>query len=212
MGIFSKRQPAMPMLAMRDPLDEGEYDFDVVGESRCREALLRIIVAADDRERELGEVYRLATLVREPDNPFDPNAVRVLISAEPVGYITRDSAPFVAELVDRAATHGRELAVLSRVGWDTDNADPPIGVFLALPLAPDLPSLTLIPGEDLDRARDARNAELDRLLDETDAPDPNAVDLPNPAAGPPADWYADPHGIARLRYWDGAAWTDHTSS
>lgn len=28
---------------------------------------------------------------------------------------------------------------------------------------------------------------------------------------PPADWYADPHGIARLRYWDGQVWTDHTS-
>lgn len=28
---------------------------------------------------------------------------------------------------------------------------------------------------------------------------------------PPADWYADPHGVARLRYWDGDAWTDHTS-
>jgi collagen type III alpha len=33
--------------------------------------------------------------------------------------------------------------------------------------------------------------------------------LPPPL--PPADWYADPHGIARLRYWDGQAWTDHTA-
>ncbi|MER7971647.1 phospholipid scramblase-related protein [Streptomyces sp. NPDC096080] len=28
----------------------------------------------------------------------------------------------------------------------------------------------------------------------------------------PAGWYADPHGAAKtLRYWDGSAWTDHTS-
>jgi hypothetical protein len=27
----------------------------------------------------------------------------------------------------------------------------------------------------------------------------------------PADWYPDPSGRARLRYWDGIAWTDHTA-
>lgn len=28
----------------------------------------------------------------------------------------------------------------------------------------------------------------------------------------PADWYPDPHGEARLRYWDGSAWTSHTNN
>jgi hypothetical protein len=27
----------------------------------------------------------------------------------------------------------------------------------------------------------------------------------------PPDWHPDPKGEARLRYWDGAKWTDHTS-
>jgi uncharacterized RDD family membrane protein YckC len=27
-----------------------------------------------------------------------------------------------------------------------------------------------------------------------------------------ADWYPDPQGQARLRYWDGQRWTDHTSA
>lgn len=27
-----------------------------------------------------------------------------------------------------------------------------------------------------------------------------------------ADWYPDPTGQARLRYWDGAQWTDHTAA
>jgi hypothetical protein len=30
-------------------------------------------------------------------------------------------------------------------------------------------------------------------------------------AGQPAGWYADPKGEKRLRYWDGAAWTDRTA-
>jgi uncharacterized RDD family membrane protein YckC len=28
----------------------------------------------------------------------------------------------------------------------------------------------------------------------------------------PANWYPDPHGQARLRYWDGQRWTEHTSA
>jgi hypothetical protein len=29
---------------------------------------------------------------------------------------------------------------------------------------------------------------------------------------PPADWYPDPHGQARLRWWDGNQWTDQTAN
>jgi len=46
------------------------------------------------------------------------------------------------------------------------------------------------------------------------APAPAAAPPEPPAAhpGPPAGWYPDPQGLARLRYWDGTAWTDHTSA
>jgi collagen type III alpha len=36
------------------------------------------------------------------------------------------------------------------------------------------------------------------------------IGVPPPSL-PPADWYPDPHGLARLRYWDGDAWTEHTA-
>jgi uncharacterized protein DUF2510 len=32
------------------------------------------------------------------------------------------------------------------------------------------------------------------------------------SSGPPPGWYPDPQGQARLRYWDGAAWTEQTSA
>lgn len=45
---------------------------------------------------------------------------------------------------------------------------------------------------------------------ETPAAEPEPV---APAAEPavPAGWYADPSGRFELRYWDGAAWTEHVS-
>jgi uncharacterized RDD family membrane protein YckC len=51
---------------------------------------------------------------------------------------------------------------------------------------------------------------------EPTAPEPAAPEPaqpPPPAAPPlpPANWYPDPSGHARLRYWDGSRWTDHTA-
>jgi hypothetical protein len=40
------------------------------------------------------------------------------------------------------------------------------------------------------------------------APDPIASTPPAPRAVTGADWYPDPADRARLRYWDGAGWTD----
>jgi hypothetical protein len=41
---------------------------------------------------------------------------------------------------------------------------------------------------------------------------PAAPAPPAQSAGPPAGWYPDPQGQARLRYWDGATWTEQTSA
>jgi uncharacterized RDD family membrane protein YckC len=48
---------------------------------------------------------------------------------------------------------------------------------------------------------------------------PPPTGVPAPPSAPPAggaqqkaDWYPDPQGQARLRYWDGQRWTDHTSA
>lgn len=41
---------------------------------------------------------------------------------------------------------------------------------------------------------------------------PPQAPTPNPGSSAPADWYPDPKGEARLRYWDGIAWTDNTAA
>ncbi len=62
-------------------------------------------------------------------------------------------------------------------------------------------------------------AGLAAQVDETEAAPvlaaatPAAAPEPAPAPEPavPAGWYADPSGRYELRYWDGAAWTEHVS-
>jgi uncharacterized RDD family membrane protein YckC len=44
------------------------------------------------------------------------------------------------------------------------------------------------------------------------APPPPVNAPPAPPDAQPANWYPDPHGQARLRYWDGQRWTEHTSA
>jgi uncharacterized RDD family membrane protein YckC len=49
------------------------------------------------------------------------------------------------------------------------------------------------------------------------APMPAAASAPEPvgvgaaSAAPKADWYPDPRGEKRLRYWDGSSWTENTA-
>jgi len=42
-----------------------------------------------------------------------------------------------------------------------------------------------------------------------EAPPPDPIPEPAPPPLPPANWYPDPDGSARQRYWDGSAWTEH---
>lgn len=44
-----------------------------------------------------------------------------------------------------------------------------------------------------------------------DTPGPQATPSADVPAAPPQAWYADPYGAARLRWWNGSAWTEHTA-
>lgn len=67
----------------------GRHDLEVVGESQYQDNLWRMIGGRrDDRVR----VEVQAVLLAEPDNPYDPNAITVLIDGAKVGYLCREDA------------------------------------------------------------------------------------------------------------------------
>ncbi len=59
-------------------------------------------VALDEIEAH-GKVGRELWLEREPRNKYDENAVRVKLFSRKIGYVPREEAEFVAELMDRGA-------------------------------------------------------------------------------------------------------------
>lgn len=55
---------------------------------------------------------------------------------------------------------------------------------------------------------------ISALAGDVGAPDQSSLPAPPATATPPptpADWYPDPHGEKRLRYFDGTSWTSHTA-
>jgi RsiW-degrading membrane proteinase PrsW (M82 family) len=62
------------------------------------------------------------------------------------------------------------------------------------------------------RADDDEPALLTRLQTLLGRTPPAPATAPPPQPSPPPDWYADPSGRFRLRYWDGYAWTGHVTA
>jgi len=125
--------PEVPVAsaAESDAPDGVDYNYDVVGESFQRDHLTALIRAHNAFES--GEIYSTAVLELGPTNPFDPNAVKVVVEGIQVGYIPKFDSPAVTQMVKKSGKSSYEVPV--RIGWDTNSPSPLIGVRLALKVA-----------------------------------------------------------------------------
>ncbi|MBL8927839.1 MAG: hypothetical protein JNM77_16650 [Pseudonocardia sp.] len=93
-GADRRAAASVPAVVVPPPVPNvvllgGRHDLEVVGESQYQEALWRV---AGGRRDERVRVEVQAVLLPEPDNPYDPNAITVLIDGAKVGYLCRDDA------------------------------------------------------------------------------------------------------------------------
>ncbi len=104
-------------------------DVEVVGEAGYQEHLRRL-----SRRRDLEMVLR-----PDPTNPYDPNAVVVLIEGETVGYLPRTTAPAWQAMILAAEAEGFIIAGPAEILGGTKDK-PHFGVFGSAPWAgPDAP-------------------------------------------------------------------------
>jgi hypothetical protein len=99
-----------------------------------------------------------------------------------------------ADLTPRAVDVGR-LNKRDRDKWAPSFAGRSIGVVLFVAATPGMPGKAEV------------RFRPDQLDDDADMTAATASAAPTAREG----WYADPQGISSRRWWDGAAWTDHTS-
>lgn len=106
-------QPAQPVQGVR-----GGVILDVVGESHYQANLQRLC----GKRKPDGEDrwFDQAALVAEPNNPADPNAVRVEIGGQHVGYLRREDAAAIADI---AKAQPIPVRAHVRGGWHDAGGD-----------------------------------------------------------------------------------------
>jgi hypothetical protein len=133
MGIFRNpfkskgvQEESMEISTDSEASSDGDFTFDVVGESFQRDhlvALLKKHGVIDD-----GMFPTPAILELEPTNDFDPTAVKVMVEGVQVGYIPKMLSGDVTKKM--TAKGVSEFDVPAMLGWDTNNPMPLIGVRL----------------------------------------------------------------------------------
>jgi hypothetical protein len=100
----------------------GGLEVDVVGESHYQDALTAIV---GGKRPESVRIPTQATLVPEPDNPYDPNAVAVYIDGRKVGHLPRLAAQAFAPVGRRLAEQQQVGACSATItgGWDRGDGD-----------------------------------------------------------------------------------------
>lgn len=113
------------------PIDiSGSDQIEVVGESFYRPALQELVAIPPGPQG--GHVYK-AALVCDPSNPYDRNAVKVMIDGRHVGHLPRELAALVAEQVGSLAIANGEVNCSAEIrGSDTEFGQ---GVVLSLDLS-----------------------------------------------------------------------------
>jgi hypothetical protein len=112
----SSTQTSPRLETLEATLYPGDDPLEVVGESRYQDALWKIV---GGRRGDPVRYETEAVLEPEPDNPYDPNAIKVLIGGVVVGYLSREDAaafrPGLLGLIEASPT-GRVALEASIVG------------------------------------------------------------------------------------------------
>lgn len=111
--------------------DLKSFPFNIAGESNYQDALEEI---ASGYRRDSQAVLVTALVMLDPENRYDPNAVRVEIEGQTVGYIPKIKAKLIGEMMQAQGVRAATVEAQVRGGWRTNQHDQGhFGVRLKMP-------------------------------------------------------------------------------
>lgn len=95
---------------------------NVVGESHYQRQLVSL---AGGKREESARIETTAELVREPENPYDTEAIAVLIGGQHVGYLSRQNARKYKAVVNETVKNYERATCHATIvgGWNRGNGD-----------------------------------------------------------------------------------------
>ena len=109
--------------------------FPIVGESYHTEAIRSVVHRHGGGASPTGELVVPACLAREPQNPYDHNAVAVTIDGRIVGHLAKELAPTYHRPLDLLASRGFVARVAARVWWSGTEVGDSLWTSVTLDLA-----------------------------------------------------------------------------
>ena len=137
--------------------------------------------------------------------------VEVRIDGQPVGQLTPKMSSELLPAIDLLAEHGLQAAARATVTANAIKAE----VKLYTLRAHELPGAWIdgvTGGQGVAGAESPQPRPADGPASDVVVVDDVVVEQLPPPSLPPAGWYPDPRHEARVRWWDGAVWTEHTAS
>lgn len=181
--------------------------IQVTGEENHMPAILPYLNSA-------GECWIHATLhqIVEEGTRSGKILAEVRIDGNTVGRLTPKMSSDVLPAVSYLAELGQTTCVHAIVKGNRLKAEVVLYTLRAHELPADWFSAPML-AQDAPNANERASTPSDSMYggQSTQPQAPSTAGTPPAPSLPPADWYADPHHVARLRYWDGARWTDHTA-
>ena len=113
MGLFSKSKPNAALNTPVRPFEVGKPSQQVVGESNYNPAIQGLFPAGGS-----GEITADVSLIHDPHNKYDSNAVEVRAATGLVGFLPREDAVTYAPILAQLQAHGAYIVTDARVyGW-----------------------------------------------------------------------------------------------